>query len=99
MADALRQSARGSHLTDPLLLPWPARLAKSAEAEPKSILAWFAISGQLALFIALVYLLQLETNALVRILIVALAGWCVHYFLPRPYRLPFFVLLSFAAIA
>jgi D-alanyl-lipoteichoic acid acyltransferase DltB (MBOAT superfamily) len=83
----------------PLSLPWPAGSAESREAEPRSILAWFAIAGQLALFIALVYLLKLETYALIRVLLVALAGWCVHYFLPRRYRLPFFVLLSFAAIA
>lgn len=84
------------HWAKTLSLPWS---ADPTETESRSILAWFAIAGQLALFIALVYLLRLETNALVRVLLVALAGWCVHYFLPQRYRLPFFVLLSFAAIA
>jgi hypothetical protein len=79
-----------------LSLPWS---AGPTATDPRSILAWFAIAGQLALFIALVYLLRLETTALVRVLLVALAGWCVRYFLPQRYRLPFFVLLSFAAIA
>ena len=87
------------HSIKPLSLPWPAGSTESTEAEPRSILAWFAIAGELALFIALVYLLRLETNALLRVLLVALAGWCVHYFLPQRHRLPFFVLLSFATIA
>ncbi|MER9071568.1 SGNH/GDSL hydrolase family protein [Mesorhizobium sp. M0904] len=84
------------HWIKTLSRPWS---ADPTETESRSILAWFAIACQLALFIALVYLLRLETTALVRVLLVALAGWCVHYFLPQPYRLPFFVLLSFATIA
>jgi D-alanyl-lipoteichoic acid acyltransferase DltB (MBOAT superfamily) len=41
---------------------------------------------------------QLETQAFYELSVLAYAGFVVHYFLPLPYRLPFFAVLSLTGI-
>lgn len=70
----------------------------SATRGERNLVSYLVIGAELVLFIALIHQFQLETSALVRLMMVALGGWAVHYFLPRRYRLPFFVVLSFTGI-
>jgi hypothetical protein len=70
----------------------------SAEHQSRSFVRWITIAGQFGLFVALLYQFNLESPAFVRLSLLALAGWLIHYFLPRSYRMPFFVLLSLAGI-
>lgn len=63
-----------------------------------SIGRFVALAAQLAVFVAVVYQLNIESPAFLRLMILTFFGWSVHYFLPRRYRLAFFLLLSFAGI-
>ncbi len=53
---------------------------------------------QLGLLVLVMRQFQLESGALTRIAELSLVGFVIHSLLPRRYRLPFFVLLSFAGI-
>ena len=46
-----------------------------------------ALAAQLAVFVAVVYQLNIESPAFLRLMILTFFGWSVHYFLPRRYRL------------
>ncbi len=59
---------------------------------------FFIIAAELALFVAVIYQLNLESPAFLQLSILTFFGWSVHYFLPHRYRLLFFVVLSFLAI-
>jgi hypothetical protein len=55
---------------------------------------------QLALLVFVVQLFQLENQAFYHdLMLLTFYGFLIHYFLPSNYRLPFFLLLSMAAIA
>jgi D-alanyl-lipoteichoic acid acyltransferase DltB (MBOAT superfamily) len=54
---------------------------------------------QLGLLLIVLRQFQIESNAFLRIAALAFGGFVVHYFLPMRFRLPFFALLSVAAIA
>jgi D-alanyl-lipoteichoic acid acyltransferase DltB (MBOAT superfamily) len=45
-----------------------------------------------------VYQFRIESDAFFRLVLLTIAGFCVHYFLPLRYRLGFFVCLSLVAI-
>jgi hypothetical protein len=52
------------------------------------------LCAQLLLLAVLLRQFQIESNALLRVSLLAFAGFALHYFLPFALRLPFFVLLS-----
>ncbi len=54
---------------------------------------------QLGLLAIVIRQFQIESDAFLRISLLAFAGFFVHYFLPAAYRLPFFALLSLSGIA
>jgi hypothetical protein len=54
---------------------------------------------QLALLLVALRQFQIENAALLRISLLAFAGFAVHYFLPFKLRLPFFAALSLGALA
>ncbi len=51
---------------------------------------------ELVLLTALLVRFNLETPAFRQLTLLAFGGFCVHYFLPRTWRLPFFLVLSLA---
>jgi hypothetical protein len=53
---------------------------------------------QLGLLLVVLRQFQIESAAFLRVAVLAFAGFFVHALLPRRWRLPFFVLLSLAAI-
>jgi hypothetical protein len=53
---------------------------------------------QLGLAIIAVYLFEIESRAFLHLSILTLFGFALHYFLPLPLRLPFFLALSLAGI-
>ena len=68
-----------------------------ADDAPNAV-RYLALAAQLALFVAVVHKLNIESPAFHRLTLLTFFGWSVHYFLPRRYRLAFFLLLSFAGI-
>src|SRR4030095_5508637 len=54
--------------------------------------------GQLGLLMLVLRQFQIESGAFLRLAILAFGGFAVHAFLPLRFRLPFFLLLSFAGI-
>ena len=56
------------------------------------------VLGQLGLAVLVIRQFQIESSAFLRVFLLATAGFAVHYFLPRTWKLPFFVLLSLASI-
>ena len=62
------------------------------------ISAFVFIMAQLALLLVVLRQFQIESNALLRLSILAFAGFALHAFLPLRYRLPFFTLLSLSGI-
>ena len=54
---------------------------------------------QLALLLVVLRQFQIESNAFLRIAVLAFGGFVIHYFLPASLRLPFFSILSLAGIA
>jgi hypothetical protein len=57
-----------------------------------------AILVQLVLLAVLIKRYNLENPAVFPVMVLAFAGFVVHYFLPMAYRLPFFLALSLASI-
>src|SRR5262245_36163863 len=55
-------------------------------------------AAQLALVLIIIYRYQLESRTFFYVMLLGAAGFVVHALLPLQYRLPFFVLLSIAAI-
>lgn len=71
----------------PIVLDWP------------GLLKFLAIAGQLGLLAAVMRMSYLEHQAFyTNVMLLTLYGFIIHYFLPLPYRLPFFILLSLGAI-
>lgn len=62
------------------------------------ISAFLFIAAELALLLLTLRQFQIESSALLRLSLLAFAGFAVHAFLPMRYRLPFFTLLSLAGI-
>jgi hypothetical protein len=61
---------------------------------------FLSIVVQLGLLVLVVRLFRLENQALYHnLMLLTFYGFLIHYFLPSHYRLPFFLLLSLAAIA
>jgi hypothetical protein len=61
---------------------------------------FLSIGIQLGLLVFVVRLFRLENQALYHnVMLLTFYGFLIHYFLPSHYRLPFFLLLSLAAIA
>jgi D-alanyl-lipoteichoic acid acyltransferase DltB (MBOAT superfamily) len=56
------------------------------------------IMAQLSLLFVVLRQFQIESNALLRLAILAFAGFAIHSFLPMRYRLPFFAILSLGGI-
>ncbi|HET9372817.1 MAG TPA: hypothetical protein VFO19_21285, partial [Vicinamibacterales bacterium] len=54
---------------------------------------------ELAAILLVIYYFQLESQGFFHVALLASAGFVVHYFLPFEHRLPFFLLLSLAAVA
>ncbi|MBI4528303.1 MAG: hypothetical protein HY695_31295 [Deltaproteobacteria bacterium] len=56
------------------------------------------LMGELALLALVIRQFQVESSAFLRLCLFAFGGFAVHYFLPRPYQLPFFLFLSLSAL-
>jgi hypothetical protein len=56
------------------------------------------VTGQLVLVLVVISEFQLESRTFFHVMLLGTAGFVVHSLLPLRYRLPFFVLLSLAAI-
>jgi D-alanyl-lipoteichoic acid acyltransferase DltB (MBOAT superfamily) len=67
--------------------------------EVVSLRQFATILAQLSLLLLIVSQFRIESDAFFRLAALTVAGFTVHYFLPLPKRLPFFVLLSLAGIA
>jgi D-alanyl-lipoteichoic acid acyltransferase DltB (MBOAT superfamily) len=63
-----------------------------------SVQTFALILAQLALLVVVVDRFQIETEAFLRLTLMTVGGFAVHYFLPMAWRLPFFVGLSLGAI-
>src|SRR3954453_23613640 len=70
---------------------------RSAAAWPE-IVKFAAIMLQLVLLAVLIKRFEIESPAFFDLTVLAFAGFAVHYFLPLAYRMPFFLVLSVAAI-
>ena len=80
---------------------WRASIASTAaptSAGERSVVRFAATAAQFAALVWLVHLFRLESTALERVLLLALAGFAVHHFLWERARLPFFACLSVASI-
>jgi alginate O-acetyltransferase complex protein AlgI len=76
--------------------PWLNLLA----LDKLQISKFLSIVIQLGVLIIVVQLFHLENQAFYHnLMLLAFSGFLIHYFLPSNYRLPFFLLLSLAAIA
>jgi D-alanyl-lipoteichoic acid acyltransferase DltB (MBOAT superfamily) len=64
-----------------------------------SVLNLILVLGQLAVLLIILRQFAIESPAFLRLAALAFAGFAVHALLPLRYRLLFFVVLSFAAIA
>ena len=59
-----------------------------------------SVAVQLGILVLVIRIFHLENQALYQnLMLLTFYGFLIHYFLPSNYRLPFFVLLSLAAIA
>jgi hypothetical protein len=56
------------------------------------------LTCELGALLLVIYYFQLESVGFFRVAAIAFGGFVVHYLLPRRHRLPFFLLLSLAAI-
>jgi len=77
------------------LLAW----LKSYLTDWQGLLKFLTIAVQLGLLVVIMRLSFLEHNAFYHnVMLLTLYGFIIHYFLPQPYRLPFFLLLSLGGI-
>ena len=56
------------------------------------------VFGQLLLLALIIRQYQIESSAFLRLFLLAVAGFAIHYFAPKSWRMPIFVLLSLTAI-
>jgi lysophospholipase L1-like esterase/D-alanyl-lipoteichoic acid acyltransferase DltB (MBOAT superfamily) len=75
----------------------PGGLAPSSPRRYALVRNWLAIV-QLVLATAVVYLYHIEDPTLFRVMLMATIGFAVSVVLPPPYRLTFFIFLSFAGV-
>jgi hypothetical protein len=90
-------------------IPLPAAAMARSPARAEDAQAAFASSIRLGRFVFILAQLgllaiairqfQIENAALLRLSLLAFAGFAVHYFLPVRWRLPFFVALSLSGLA
>ena len=74
--------------------------ARRRAAESVNLWKLSCLLASLALFSSgLISHFGLESKAFLYLAALTVAGFAVHYFLPLPYRLPFFLALSLGAIA
>jgi len=72
---------------------------KSHLADWPGLLKFLAIAVQLSLLVVVMRMSYLEHSAFYNnVMLLTLYGFIIHYFLPLPYRLPFFLILSLAGI-
>jgi len=65
----------------------------------QGLLKFLTIAVQLSLLAVIMRMSYLEHSAFYHnVMLLTLYGFVIHYFLPQPYRLPFFVILSLAGI-
>jgi len=77
------------------LLDWLKPLA----LDWQGLLKFIAIAVQLSLLVVVMQMSFLEHSAFYHnVMLLTLYGFIIHYFLPLPYRLPFFLLLSLGGI-
>ena len=75
------------------------RTGASSRSEPLSWSGFLLVALQLGLLLVVMHVFQIEEQfGLLRLTPLIFGGFVVHAFLPRPYRLPFFLALSLAAI-
>src|SRR5215212_4980823 len=72
--------------------------AKRLHEEVTSAAKFLVLAAQLFLLAVVIYRYNLESPAFVQLIELTFAGFVVHHFLPMAYRLPFFMMLSLAAI-
>lgn len=101
------QAARGNIAPKPssgdrmstVVSPPAASLARAKADGGISLLNLMLVLGQLAVLLIILRQFQIESPAFLRLAALAFVGFAVHALLPLRYRLLFFVILSFAAIA
>ena len=76
------------------------RTAARATHDPNAVSVgrWAVLFGQLLLLLLIVNRFALESEAFFRLSALTVGGFALHYFLPLPRRLPFFVLLSLGGL-
>jgi len=63
------------------------------------IYKFLILAVQLALLLLVLRQFQIESNAFLRVAVLAFGGFAIHYFLPDRFRLLFFLFLSLSSIA
>jgi hypothetical protein len=63
------------------------------------IYKFLILAVQLALLLLVLRQFQIESNAFLRVAVLAFGGFAIHYFLPDRFRLLFFLFLSLCSIA
>jgi D-alanyl-lipoteichoic acid acyltransferase DltB (MBOAT superfamily) len=92
-------AAIGSARTSVAMFEPPREAGDGAGASMRRVKQFAGILAQLLVLIVVVERFQIENEAFRRLTMLTAAGFSIHYFLPFRHRLPFFVFLSFAAIA
>ncbi len=70
----------------------------SDKADTVNIAKFFIILGQLVLLLLAVRQFQIESQAFLTVFLLAIGGFCVHYFLPYRWRIHWFLILSLASL-
>jgi hypothetical protein len=66
--------------------------------EVRNLLRFAALVLQLCAIVVVLRQFQIESRAFREVAMLAFAGFAIHYFLPQRFRLPFFAVLSIAAL-
>src|SRR5688500_14548552 len=72
--------------------------APAPDCERRDYVKFSLLMLQLAGIAWVVYLFRIESTAFFELMLLTVAGFAIHYFLPLRYRLPFFLLLSVAGM-
>jgi hypothetical protein len=81
-----------------LTLPHERAVERPSEVERPDVSKFSALMLQLAAVVWVANRFQIESKAFRELLMLTVAGFAIHYFLPLRHRLPFFLLLSVAGI-
>ncbi len=76
----------------------PEVAAQGAAVEVRDLGTIALVSVQLGLALLVIYQFQVESRTFFHVMLLGTVGFVIHSLLPLPYRLSFFVLLSFVAI-